>query len=726
VGGYAGLAVILALGLAACHPSAQRVDFGARSPSPSVSASPVLAQATRSAVTPSSGSAPPQTADLLALHAFEDGNRAEADFSRPKTSDIAFGADPYVIRSLVAKAREPLSEARFVGILRGQSAIVELDGALNEVARLAAPESTTGLAVASTGEVFAVGELSNRVARYRADGGALRATGAIELSDVRAMRDVATGPEGVVYVTEEHDGRLLTLKPQAEAGVALPAARLDTALCHGPLHVLRVANFVLVDCLLDHAVVIRPVDSHGFPEAGPETRIVHDGPMWGLDALSDGGALLIAAGGVEDHPLDRTEGSFGFVDSFVTLYRVAGGKVERLSEVNTSALGVITPKALNLARGAAGDIQLAIAGYGSDRFARIDWKDDAGPPGGRHEAGPLDEPEVVTSAVAPGTAMMQRLADGSFVLANPLIDAWVHVTAEGSAVAHVADSTSTRRSSDLRLGEALFFTTLIAPWDKTEGRLSRFTCETCHFEGYADGRTHRTGRGDILATTKPLLGLFNNKPYFSRALDPDLTTMVNNEFRVAGAKSDHDPWFSLATRDFPWTAELGVPDETLSPEALRRALMTFFMGFAHRPNPSVVGRSQFTDLETQGAVVFRDKCESCHEARLLTDDPSTRQPFETWQSRVMAPEGALVWAHAEYEKTGVEPYVNEKGARVVSLRRLYKKYPYFTNGSAKSIANVLDRARFADGHFFHEGAPERATALRADEKAGLAAFLDLL
>ena len=32
------------------------------------------------------------------------------------------------------------------------------------------------------------------------------------------------------------------------------------------------------------------------------------------------GNILRAA---EDHPLDRTQGSFGFIDSFVTLYRVA-------------------------------------------------------------------------------------------------------------------------------------------------------------------------------------------------------------------------------------------------------------------------------------------------------------------------------------------------------------------------------------------------------------------
>ncbi len=70
--------------------------------------------------------------------------------------------------------------------------------------------------------------------------------------------------------------------------------------------------------------------------------------------------------------------------------------------------------------------------------------------------------------------------------------------------------------------------------------------------------------------------------------------------------------------------------------------------------------------------------------------------------------------------------MNEKGARVVSLRRLYKKYPYFTNGSARDLASVLDRAGILGDRFFHEGAPVGATRLRAEEKVALVAFLDLL
>ena len=319
---------------------------------------------------------------------------------------------------------------------------------------------------------------------------------------------------------------------------------------------------------------------------------------------------------------------------------------------------------------------MAVAAFGSDRWAYLHWEALSA------------KPRVTKYPCPPGAAWMEPLGDGSFAMANPLIDAWVRVTpglaggavtdagrAEGAAaeVVHVDDDPARERSVDSRVGEALFFTSLIAPWDKSDGRLSRFTCETCHFEGYVDGRTHHTGRGDVHATTKPLLGLFNNKPHFSRALDPDLTSVADNEFRVAGAKSDHDPWFLVRPQDFPWLGELGVSDYAWWPEELRRALITFLMEFSHRPNPAVVGRSVWSKDERAGAAVFRERCASCHAARLVADDPKTVVPFEQWEAMVMAREGALVWARGDYEKTGVLPYVSDAGARVVSLRRLYKK-----------------------------------------------------
>jgi hypothetical protein len=76
----------------------------------------------------------------------------------------------------------------------------------------------------------------------------------------------------------------------------------------------------------------------------------------------------------------------------------------------------------------------------------------------------------------------------------------------------------------------------------------------------------------------------------------------------------------------------------------------------------------------------------------------------------------------------VTPYVHEAGARVPSLRRLYTKWPHFTNGSADTLSDVLNGVRYDDTRFFHENAPADATlhALTPEEIADLGAFLELL
>src|SRR5262249_18284898 len=157
---------------------------------------------------------------------------------------------------------------------------------------------------------------------------------------------------------------------------------------------------------------VRSVDAVGFPLAEREVRIVHDGPMWSMEGVADGDALLVAVGGVEDHPLDRTQGSFGFVDSFVTLYRIENGAVAKLAEVNGSALGVGTPKALPLSRSSSG-MERLVTGYGSPRMAILRWT-----------GAMSDAPTVMTREIPPGTAQISRAHDGALVLANPLLDAW--------------------------------------------------------------------------------------------------------------------------------------------------------------------------------------------------------------------------------------------------------------------------------------------------------------
>jgi hypothetical protein len=608
------------------------------------------------------------------------------------------GADPWALRRLALPARG------WVGILRGRSAIVLLDDELKELARAPTPRSPTGLAIAKNGDVLVTGELSPVIARFAARGTTLTSLGEVRVPGVTGLRDITTSPAGVTWALDERGARLLRIDAGGQVASSHPIG-------HGAVQVLATAKHVVVLTVTDHALEVFTTDAAGGLGTERPVRIVHDGPMWGFDARETDAGLVLAAGGVEDHPLDRTGGFFGFIDSFLFAYRVHGASIDTLATINVSEQGVVTPKGIAIDAADGERVEVFVTAYGSATGLRASLRTGSAP-------------VTTTTALVPGIRAVDR-GPIATAMANPLLDAWVLATDAGVRVVPVAHETPRPLAS--RLGEALFFTSLMAPKNTSTGALSRFTCETCHFEGYVDGRTHHTGREDIHATTKPLVGLVGNRPYFSRALDPDLSTVSHAEFRVAGAGSGTDPFFAVEPRDHSWLAHLGVSERT-EPLELRRALLRFLVDFSHRPNPAVVARAAlpFDATEREGARVFRERCESCHSARLSADDPTTAVPFERWETMVLAESAPLVWGSSGYRKTGITPYVHPDGARTPSLRRLYKKYPYFTNGSAKSLGDVLDTLRFSGGATFHGGAPEGATSLAPGEKQAVRSFLDLL
>lgn len=604
------------------------------------------------APSPAPAAAPPSaTSDaavedqLRQLEADEAALRASTDWERFPASDTTLGPDPIDIL--------PLPDGRFAGALRGANAVVLLDPAGRELARASAPRGPRSLAPATGG--FAVAsDAPPNAQRFR-----------VAADEIGA---------GAVSPVDE------AVAPFARAAPGGWRATLD---------------------VLGHAVRVT--------RRGREVATLSsDGPPLGFTLRAAGDALLVAVGLVEDHPLDRSIGSFGHIDSFLRVFRVTNDGALRLLELNLSEVGVVTPKALAF----LDDDQVLVAGAGSGRAVKVRVSSGAG--------------AMVPSL--PGVVALVPTKDG-FIGASPLLDAWVVVDARGAravAVPDSADDAAARRSSLSRLGEALVFTTVMAPRQKSDGPLSRFTCETCHFEGGVDGRTHHTGRGDVRATTRPLLGLFNNKPLFTRALDPNLSRMAHAEFRVANANSTLAPWFPLTLADAPWLALLGV-EGTQEPADLRRALVAFLRDFTPRANPRVVERlaasaePRFTPIEKRGAEVFRARCATCHAARLVGDDPSTEQPFERWESLVLSPNGPLVWSSAERRRTGIVPLVHPEGARSSSLRRLEQKRPYFTNGAAKTLSDVVRGFVPPDQH-------QAATGehLSAEEQTALLAFLVLL
>ncbi len=554
------------------------------------------------------------------LEQFEAARRRVTDFARLPPANRSHGADPYALARLDAQ--------HLVGVLRGASALVVLDSELRELQRIEVPGSAVAVTVAESGECWVAGEASATLLRFHFDGRRLTRSGQRKIPGIVGIRALAAGPGGVLYALDVHDGKLLTLEPRRT-----DAVRAAGTVGHGALSLRRVGSLLIVDLLLDHSLIAYRLNARG-AVLEERARVRHQGPIWGFDAalLADGQVLLVATG-VEDHALDRSDGAFGYIDSFVFGYLLPeSGPLRALWQRNVSELGVVTPKAPVLAVEGT-RARLFVSGYGSDRALELDF-----------EALSRAEPRSRDEAFFPGDAAALRLPSGAIAFADPLLDAWLLRPAasepdERAKLVSVTDARAPLASSEERLGEALFFTTLMSPGNSSAGARSRFSCETCHFEGYVDGRVHDTGRADVRVATKPLRGLFNNRPHFSRALDADLATVSNHEFRVAGKGSGTDPWFEIRRADFPWLEQLGLVDERLGPEALRRALVAFLMRFSHLPNPRAQGRDRFSAEEQRGALLFRDHCLSCHAARLQSDVPESAVSFDAWPRAIFSAEG---------------------------------------------------------------------------------------
>ena len=644
---------------------------------------------------------------LATLRREEDELRARVDFEALPPSSRSLGANPYAVVELAPREGARPGEPAFAALLRGDSRAVLLDARFNELGSTRTAPSPSGLAVGPGKVVFVASPLAAELGRYRIADGALEPLPGLPLPSGSVARAVAADARAVVVADFAGD----RIAFAAASDIADAGALRSESTCRGPFRLELTPRWLGVACLFDHSIVLRRREAVGF---GPElARITHDGPIWSFSLLEDGDELWVGAGGVEDHPLERRDKVFGYVDSFAYVYRAGARGVTRTAQLNLSELGVVTPKVARLER-RAGKPWLTVLGYGSDRWVELALSEDG------------KVSRSVVHAGLPGCADAVLGAGGAWC-ANPLFDAWVELS-EPPALHAARPPDASDPSARERLGEALFFTTLMAPDASSEGRLSRFTCETCHFEGGTDGRVHHSGRDAIRVSTRPLFGLFNAAPHFSRAHDPDLTSVSHNEFGVANRGNPVDPWFSLDAERFPWLAEFGTPGN-VAPLDLRRALLAFLARFSHEENPVALERAapSFTELERRGAELFRDRCARCHAARLVANDPKREVSFDRWEALVLSPSGPLVWSNGNYEKTGVEPYVERRGTRVPSLRRLYLKRPYLTNGSAATLAELLALARVSNEGFLHGGpAPAGASPLAVEERNALLAFLRLL
>jgi hypothetical protein len=618
------------------------------------------------------------------------------------------GADPEGIAVL--------DDGRALVALRATGELLLLDKEARERGRV--PSAAGALDVATLGrQVFVVGDADRHLVRHTLEGDALG--GAVALLD-----DLAA-PSAVTVVTVEDQACVVVADDPRGALVVVPAeGRAASGRVHvGPrlIGVDAFGDLVVARSLVDHTAVVFRADARcALTELG---RITRDGPIAAASAFTtaDGDVHVVVAG-VEDRPLDRSDGFFGDLDTVVARYRLDGRRGGRVWSTNVGALGLVNVKALVLEGPARAPATVLALSAGSDAAARLAVAD--GTPGAPTRLSP-------TSAAAAKGAWLWRtssLTDTVTLHRRSDLDAPPARTATPAG--------GPAREPLVALGEALAFTSLMSQQPKAEGQHSVVSCESCHHRLSVDGRTHFTGRrqgGDrVVATTRTLFGLLQARPHFSRALDKTSTKMVDNEFGVMAAGTEAAARFTLFVADHPWLAQLGLPaDDALDPAQQREALMRFLASARPPPSPAARDRrgaaAAFTPLEAKGADAFATRCSRCHAPRVLLDDETTATGRSRWAAHLLGDAPSLVWARDGYEKTGVTPYVHDEGARPSPLFALWLKRPLLTTGEAKTLEQLLGSVRDRPEGFLHRPPTDDdgSGKLPVDEREALAAFLRL-
>ncbi len=559
----------------------------------------------------------------------------------------------------------------------------------------------------------------------------------------RVVRDGRAWRVSVVDAGPESGARGLALSPDgALAYVASPATpgmkvvslarggvvqTVATGLSPRALRVVPAGTLprerrplLLVSSFIDHEVTAHPIDPDGRLAPALQT-IVTDAPV--LDLAVTGGALWLLTH--EDRPLSRLHLSVEGLDSGVLQLPArtngAGGPpfedagpqrraFSNLSERAPEPVIELAAAALDARTGA-----LAIVGAGSDELLVL-------PPGAR-------EPRAgVAVMVGADPVAVAALPDGQFVTADRLSDTLTFVA--GGAHPRVVRSLEVGalgRTSPADLGEILFYSRALTPRNVADGPLSLYTCAACHDDGHIDGRRHPSKRNRFFSMTKTCRGLGTTAPYLSLGEPATIDAFADNIVATHAQGAEHGPddydRYPVTIRVRDASASDGWKDVVLSPVALRAALAAYMARIPPEPSPFVAtGRHALTVEERRGLAVFRESCAGCHE---LVGDTALGNgiPPRDLERRLLAGQVALTSARLYDVGT---PVLGKTGNNPPSLRGVWDAAPYFSDGSARSLDDVLRRTDPSAPKVHAPENAERPPALSPEARTALLTFLRAL
>ena len=554
---------------------------------------------------------------------------------------------------------------------------------------------------------------------------------------------LALHPDGrFVYVASPPRGGVKVVDLGLGDGAAIAPRFVPTGLSPRTLRLVAPdpANgggqpLLLVSNLIGHTVTVHEVHEDGGLSAARQT-IVTEAPVLDLLALpstgtlagdtSDDlrGALLLATH--EDRALSRAHLAVEGLDSVVLVLPrttapgrgpvfvdVGPGKRRSFNLTERQHEPLVGLDALAFDPTTA---RLAVVGAGSDNVLvgapRVDM---------------LLSTLAATVGAHPSAAAF--LPDGRVVTADRLSDtlSFLQAGAPGLAVPGQVQTVTVGRSerrTAAERGEVLFYSRALTPNNIAVGPLSLYTCAGCHVDGHIDGRRHPSKRNRFFSMTKTCRGLIGTEPFLSIGKPGTFDAFADNivATHAQGALEAPETFdrypVSLRTRQGNTWASV-----TLSPEETRAALAAYMARIPVERSPFVApDRRALTAAERRGLATFREDCAGCHR---LSRSASGRRAIARGDIETLLLAGQVALTSARLYDVGT-PVLGEGGNNPPSLRGVWAAAPYFSDGSAPTLEDVLKRTNPNAAKIHAPQNAELSPAFPAAVRDDLLAFLRAL
>jgi YVTN family beta-propeller protein len=258
------------------------------------------------------------------------------------------------------------------------------------------------------------------------------------------------------------------------------------------------------------------------------------------------------------------------------------------------------------------------------------------------------------------------------VLALDADDALAPARVDGAPIATVATDPM---PANLRLGQRLFYTANSADFPITKNFW--VACSSCHLEGYTDAVTWRffvgprdtpsNGGGPINT------GFLLRQALRNKIQDYDTTIQIEQGGSYHRSDAAHASDLQ-ALADF----------------------VNFAIPFPQNPNRAPDG--SLTATQTHGKDLFLQYCRTCHAGEYLTDSGTGNPTLDLDGTILLHDIGTCVTAGDFPDQAAPDEVVGKMHSAcdfdTPSLRSIFATAPYFHDGSAATLRDVVDRLPF--------------------------------